>query len=167
MTEEGFKILFEEYFEEIRRFLFFRSGDTDISTDIAQETFVRVWEKKLNLEPGKEAALLYTIAGNLLISHFRRERVIRKAQTEMDLELRGGDHEHDIYYRELKESYRKTLMKLPHKQRIVFMMNRMERFTYREIAERLGISVKAVEKRMNLALKYLRLELELHEQTKK
>jgi RNA polymerase sigma-70 factor (ECF subfamily) len=166
VTEEGFRILFEEYFEEIRRFLFFRSGDSEISTDIAQETFIRIWEKQLDPEPGKEVALLYTIAGNLLISHFRRERILRKVQTEMDLVLQGGDHVHELYYRELKDSYRKTLSKLPEKQRIVFMMSRMERFTYREIAERLGISIKTVEKRMNLALKYLRVELKLDEQTK-
>lgn len=161
VTEEGFRTLFEDYFEEIRRYLFFRSGDTVVSTDIAQETFMRIWEKQLDPEKGKEAALLYTIASNLLISHFRRERVSRKAQTEMDMELRGGDHEHEIYYRELKALYRKILMRLPEKQRVVFMMSRMEHFSYREIAGRLGISIKTVEKRMNRALKQLRLELEI------
>jgi RNA polymerase sigma-70 factor (ECF subfamily) len=163
VTEEGFRILFEKYFEEIRRYIFFRSGNTDLSTEIAQETFVRIWEKQLNPESGKELALLYAIAGNLLISHFRKEKVIRKAQSEMELELKGGDHGHDIYYKELKDSYRKALMRLPDKQRVVFMMNRKERFTYREISQRLGISIKAVEKRMNLALKHLRKALELHE----
>lgn len=166
MTEAGFKVLFEEHFEEIRRYLFYRLGDTDLSTDIAQETFVRIWETQLEIEPGKGIALLYTIAGNLLVSHFRRVKLLRKIHREMDLELLGGDHEHDIYYKELKDSYRKALMDLPEKQRVVFMMSRMERFTYREIAERLGIGIKAVEKRMNLALKYLRTELDLYGQTR-
>jgi RNA polymerase sigma-70 factor (ECF subfamily) len=160
VTEEGFKILFEAYFEDIRRYIFFRTGDTVISTDIAQETFMKIWEKQLVIEPGKDLALLYRIAGNLLISHFRRERLSRKVHSEMNLQLQGDDHTHDIYYKELKDSYKKALMKLPENQRIVFMMNRMERFTYREIAERLDISIKAVEKRMNRALKFLRTELD-------
>ena len=45
-------------------------------------------------------------------------------------------------------------------QRIAFLMNRVEGKKYREIAEILGISVKAVEKRMSQALKALRKEIE-------
>jgi RNA polymerase sigma-70 factor (ECF subfamily) len=160
VTQEGFEILFEEYFEEIRRYIFFRSGDAALSTDIAQETFLKVWEKQMDLEPGKDAALLYRIAGNLLISHYRREKVARKAQNEMDLELKQEDA-HDIHYRELKESYKRALMRMPEKQRVVFMMSRMDQLSYREIAERLDIGIKAVEKRMNRALKFLRTELDM------
>lgn len=160
MTQEGFKILFEACFEEIRRYIFYRLGDAVIATDIAQETFLKIWEKGLNLEPEKDKALLYKIAGNLLISHFRRENLLKRVQSEMDLEL-AREHEHNIYYKELKESYKKALMKLPEKQRIVFMMSRMGRFTYREISGRLDISIKTVEKRMNRALKFLRTELDL------
>ena len=45
---------------------------------------------------------------------------------------------------------------LPENQRIVFLMNRLDKKTYKEIAELLDISVKAVEKRMHKALKELR-----------
>ncbi|MEA1899112.1 MAG: sigma factor-like helix-turn-helix DNA-binding protein [Bacteroidota bacterium] len=45
---------------------------------------------------------------------------------------------------------------MPEKQRIVFLMSRQEGLKYIEIAERLNLSVKAVEKRMNLALTYLK-----------
>lgn len=169
MTEKGFRALFEAHFEDIRRYLFFRSGDAELSTDVAQETFLRVWEKKLDLKPGSDVALLYKMAGNFLTSHYRRERTERRVHTEMQLELRvemqpelqGDDPEHDIHYKELRDRYKKALMKLPEKQRVVFMMSRMEQFSYREISERLDISVKAVEKRMNRALNYLRTELEV------
>ena len=160
MTEEGFKILFDTHFEEIRRYIFFRSGDAVISTDIAQETFLKIWEKQMELRPGKDLPLLYKMAGDQLISHVRREKLRRRVHREMDLEL-TGEHQHDIYYKELKDLYKKALMKLPDKQRMVFMMSRMEQFTYQEISDRLGISVKAVEKRMNRALKLLRVELDL------
>ena len=152
--------MFEAYFEEIRRYVFFSSGDAAIATDIAQETFLKIWEKQLNLEPEKDVALLYKIAGNLLISHYRRETLSRKMQSEMELEF-AEDHQEDIYYKELKERYKKALSQLPDKQRIVFMMSRMERFTYKEISDRLDISIKTVEKRMNRALKYLRKELDI------
>ena len=45
------------------------------------------------------------------------------------------------------------------KQRSVFLMSRMEDMTYKEIAERLDLSVKAVEKRMSIALAELKKRL--------
>ena len=45
---------------------------------------------------------------------------------------------------------------LPENQRVVFLMNRIDDMTYGQIAERLGVGVKAVEKRMHGALKFLR-----------
>ena len=60
---------------------------------------------------------------------------------------------------EFGEKLNRILAKLPDGSREVFLMNRIEKIKYDEIAERLGISVKAVEKRMSKALSILRAEL--------
>ena len=52
-----------------------------------------------------------------------------------------------------------VIANLSEKQREVFLLNRIEKKKYKEIAEMLGISVKAVEKRMHGALKSLREEI--------
>ena len=67
--------------------------------------------------------------------------------------------EQELEYTELKSAYEKALAKLPEKQRTVFLMSRMEEMTYKEIAERLEVSVKAVEKRMSIALSVLKQQL--------
>ena len=159
MTKERFKILFDAYFDDIRRYLYYRSGDTDISTDIAQDTFMRIWEKQLDLVPGKDVGLLYKIAGDLFVSHIRRDRLSRVIKNELKLEVRVETPEESLNYKELKHSYEKALMNLTEKQRIVFLMSRMEQLTYKEIANRLIISIKAVEKRMSGALALLRKEM--------
>ena len=50
----------------------------------------------------------------------------------------------------------KAIAELPEKNRVVFLMNRIDKLTYKEIADQLNLSVKAVEKRMHKALLKLR-----------
>lgn len=64
-----------------------------------------------------------------------------------------------LEYKELKSKYELALSRLSEKQRVVFLMSRTEDFKYSEIAERLNLSVKAVEKRMKNALGFLKKAL--------
>ena len=65
-----------------------------------------------------------------------------------------------MLYKELLKNYELALERLPEKQRTVFLLSRMDGMKYFEIAESLGLSVKAVEKRMKNALEYLRKAIE-------
>lgn len=159
MTSEQFKNLFDLYFDDIRKYLYYRCGDTAISTDLAQDTFMRIWEKQMDLLPGKDTGLLYKIASDLFVSHTRRERLRKEAPREIRFGQRDSTPEDEISYKELQDKYEKTLMRLPENQRIAFLMSRTEELTYPEIAARLSISVKAVEKRVSGALSRLRKEL--------
>ena len=159
MTKEQFKTLFDLYFDDIRRYLYYRSGDTTVSTDLAQDTFMRIWEKQMDLLPEKDTGLLYKIAGDLFVSHTRRERLKNDAPNLIRFEQRESTPEDEMQYQELQARYEKVLMELPENQRIVFLMSRTEELTYQEIATRLSISVKAVEKRISGALSRLRKEL--------
>ena len=159
MTKEQFKTLFDLYFEDIRRYLYYRCGDTSISTDLAQDTFMRIWEKQMDLLPEKDTGLLYKIAGDLFVSHIRRERLRKEAQEEIRFEQSGQSPEEVLQLSELQKKYERVLMMLPENQRVVFLMSRTEELTYQEIATRLSLSVKAVEKRMSGALSRLRKEL--------
>ena len=159
MTKEQFRTLFDSYFDDIRRYLYYRSGDEALSTDLAQDTFMRIWEKQMMLSPDRDAALLYKIAGDLFVSHLRREKLRQEAPDRIRFEPGSRTPEEELEFQELQEKYEKALVKLPENQRIVFLMSRMEELTYAEIAARLTLSVKAVEKRMTGALARLRKEI--------
>jgi RNA polymerase sigma-70 factor (family 1) len=159
VTQEQFKLVFDQHFEAIRRYLYFRSGDSTVSTDLAQDTFMKVWERGKELDPEQDTGLLYKIASDLFISHLRRIRISREAFSEIEFEMTSDSPESEMQYNELQSNYKKALGKLPEKQRTAFMMSRMENLTYREIAERLSLSVKAVEKRVSAALVILRKEI--------
>ena len=156
MTQEDFKYLFDNNFESIRRYIYFRSGDEELATDVAQESFMRVWEKNLPYDEKQLKTLLYKIANDIFISKYRKDKVAQKYLMKLDPSVENNTPEKQLEYKELKTKYEAALKNLSEKQRTVFLMSRMEGLKYQEIAERLGISQKAVEKRMTHALSFLK-----------
>jgi RNA polymerase sigma factor (sigma-70 family) len=67
--------------------------------------------------------------------------------------------EEQLQFVELKNQYKLALAEMPENQRTVFLMSRFDKMKYAEIAGLLGLSVKAIEKRMSLALSFLKLKL--------
>ncbi len=156
MTREEFKNIFNTHFTDVRNYLYYRSGDQDLATDVAQETFIRLWEKSSELEVDNLKALLYKIAGDLLVTQLRKRKVVLRYKARI-VEDQFNESPHDLMrYKELLLNYERALESLPEKQRTVFLLSRMDGMKYFEIAENLGLTVKAVEKRMKNALQYLR-----------
>ncbi len=153
---ERFKKIFDAYYDNIRSFIYFKTGDTDLADDLVQEVFLRIWDRRGTLRNETIKPLLYTIAGNLVKNHFSRKKVeynfFRKSNPPGTSEPADFEMETIEFERLLQE----TLSSVPEKSRIVFLMNRIEKLTYVEIAERLQLSVKAVEKRMKTALEHIR-----------
>ena len=120
---------------------------------------MRIWEKKLNPDKGKEKALLFKIAGDIFISEYRKKQTALKFAALRKNEEESLKLEQEIEYKELKAKYEQSLSAMNEKKRVVFLMSRNDGLKYREIADHLNISVKAVEKRMHEALDYLKAQI--------
>ncbi|WP_430814329.1 RNA polymerase sigma factor [Carboxylicivirga sp. RSCT41] len=159
MKREDFKRLFNEHFDPLRNYIYYRCGDAELATDIAQDVFMKLWEKQLDKPPEELLGLLYKMAKDAFISKYRRSK------TEQEFIARPPDKdeiqspEEELSYKELKQSYERALKEMPEIQREVFLMSRNEELKYHEIADRLELSIKAVEKRMKNALQFLRQAL--------
>ena len=151
--------MFDTYFEDIRRYILYRSGNEDVATDIAQETFMRIWEKQMVIDPGRVKGLLLKIAGDLFISQYRRQQVANNFFNTFQPGGKSPTPEDEINFQELMKAYDTALKTMPEKQRTVFLMNRIDELKYKEIADQLGLSVKAIEKRMSQALDHLKKHL--------
>jgi RNA polymerase sigma-70 factor (ECF subfamily) len=156
LTREEFKNIFDTHFAGVRNYIYYRAGDQDLATDVAQEAFITLWEKKSGLVNSNVKALLFKIAGDLLISQLRKRNVAMRYKAKAIDEQFNDSPEDLMQYKELLQNYERALENLPEKQRTVFLLSRMEGLKYFEIADNLGVSVKAVEKRMKNALEYLR-----------
>jgi RNA polymerase sigma-70 factor (ECF subfamily) len=160
LTVQEFKMVYDLHFDAIRRYLTYRSGDLDLSSDIAQDVFMKVWTKKIEITNGNIKSLLYKMAGEEFISHLRYKKVENNYLNTLDFII-VNQEEDDNFYAEKKKEFKKALSELPEKQRVVFMMNKMDSLTYNEIAQSLGLSKKAIEKRMSQALSSLKINLQV------
>ena len=158
MTAKDFKMIYDAHFDDLRRYLIYRSGDQDLSGDIAQNVFMKVWTKKIEIASGNIKSLLFKMATDEFISHIRRKKVEKEYTESIDLRLiREPDNNDDLL--EKKVLFQKALNQLPEKQKTALLMNKMQGLTYKEIAEVLDLSQKAIEKRIGLALKALKQNL--------
>lgn len=160
MTKEEFKHLFDKYFDSVRSYLFYRGAGIDEASDLAQDVFLRLWEKQIEVDPKTAIGLLYKIAGDMYISKYRRAKLEMNYLNSLTNDRVDISPEDELKHKELFTNYKKALASLSEKQRTVFLMSRMEGLKYHEIAERLKLSVKAVEKRMNITLTYLKKVLQ-------
>ncbi len=153
-----FRDLFHRLAGELRRFAFYKSADWAAADDTAQEAFLRLWNRCRDVPAEKARAFLYAAVNNLLIDRARHEKVrFRFAEHEKSAPAAASPSpETELENREIDELLEKALGELTEAQREVFLMSRVEKLRYLEIADRLGLSVKAVEKRMHGALVELR-----------
>ena len=156
MTLGQFKALFDQYYTPIKNFVYYKCGDIDVAEDITQDTFMKLWEKREEIKEETVKSYLYTIANNLFLNRVRHEKVKMNFVEKQTDQRNAESPEYTLEEKEFKEELEKTIADMPEKQRDVFLMNRIDELTYKEIAERLDLSVKAVEKRMHGALNYLR-----------
>ncbi len=151
-----FKHTFDKNYQHVLNYLFYLSGDAELSEDLAQDVFLLLWDKRLQIDDKTLRSYLFTIARNSFLKSIRRRKYDLKFRSEL---LENFETESPDYLLEMKEFDQKlqeSLAALPERCRVIFLMNRMDGFTYREIAEALDISVKAVEKQMSKALSILR-----------
>ncbi|MDR2499159.1 MAG: sigma-70 family RNA polymerase sigma factor [Tannerellaceae bacterium] len=160
LSETEFKSLFSEHFDAIRTYIFYRCGDTITASDVAQDVFLRIWEKRNSLNPDNIKALLYKIASDAYVSNYRKICSQMNFQQSMSTEIHTEPSPEDIaMYNETAAAYSSAIEQMPEMQRTVFLMHREDEMKYREIAECLSISVKTVEKHISAALRLMRSKL--------
>jgi RNA polymerase sigma factor (sigma-70 family) len=156
-SEVVFKSIFESHFKGLRNFLIYKYKDVERAEDTAQNAFVILWENCSILKPEQAKSFLFTTAIRLSLNLIKHDKVV--SNFELQSKPNGMHQESPEFIlleAELKLQLENAINDLPEKQRTVFLMNRMENQTYTEIAGLLDLSVKAVEKRMHLALLSLR-----------
>ncbi|OYQ37656.1 RNA polymerase subunit sigma-70 [Flavobacterium cyanobacteriorum] len=156
-----FSNFFKSHAKTLRRYLFYKFGNEDQAEDATQEAFIKLWEncEKVPLEKAK--SYLYTVANNTSLNQVAHQKVV--VQYSKNYTGTGSTPESPEYLLEeeqFKIKLQKAIAGLSEAQRTAFLLHRIDGKKYHEIAEILGISVKAVEKRIHIALVELRKEID-------
>ena len=157
--ERVFSRLFHEHLQSVYRTIFYRCGNTALSEDLAQEAFTRLWQRCAEVQPPKALAYVMRTATNLLLNHFQHQKVIFQHQNLPRSEPQVESPQFALETKEFEDRLASAIAALPEKQRVVFLLSRVDKKTYKEIANLLEISRQAVEKRIYNALQTLRREV--------
>lgn len=157
--EHIFSSIFRTHSKTVFNYIFYKFGNEEKAHDAVQEAFVRLWENCAKVSPEKAKAFVYTVANNLYLNVLKAEK-IRLKYSERDRERTQESPEFLMEEKEYREKLERALDALPENQRTTFLLHRIDGKKYAEIAQIEGVSVKAIEKRMHLALKNLRDRIE-------
>lgn len=159
--EKQFEIFYKQEVNHCFRFILIKNKNKEEAFDVVQEAFIKIWENCNKFDLLKAKSYLFSIANNIFLNVKKHEKVVRNFENNAtDLYIETETPESTLRQKEFKQKLEKAIANLTDSSREVFLLNRIEGKKYKEIAELLGISVKAVEKRMSKALLTLRLKIE-------
>lgn len=155
-NEPTFNEVYETHGKPVWRFIFFKCGNKAQADDLVQEAFVKLWQNCAKVPVEKARSFLFTVVNNAFLNETAHTKVVLKhAQLKTD-RVENQSPQFLMEEKQFHEKLQNAIANLTETQRTAFLLNRIEGKKYKEIAEILDISVKAVEKRMSLALKSLR-----------
>lgn len=152
---------FRRYHGGLMNFLRQRMRSEEDAADVAQETYARLVQSyEHDLLPETAATLIFRIAINVANDFSRRRRSHHATDhCSVDLvSLASGEpsQERRLHARQQLERLYAAIESLPPKCQQVFLLNRVDRMTYTQIAHHCGISTSMVEKHITKALSVLR-----------
>lgn len=167
----SFSELYLTYYPKLVRFATEFVILEEDAENITQDVFTDLWERPNSLGHVENTnAYLFRLVRNKCLDHLKRkiseqkynETVQSSFELELNLKLQSLDQFDDCIFsegRNMEVLVHAAINSLPERCREIFLMSRIENLKYREISERLGISVNTVECQIGIALKKLRTRL--------
>ena len=156
-----FENVFKSNFKNLHAYACSILKDEASAEEIVQQVFLKLWEKKEQLaELQSVEAYLYRSVHNECLNWLKHNKVKAAHQAHALFVNKEAAQDNDqVTLKELQKDIDKAINELPEQCRTIFQLSRFEDLKYRDIADKLGISVKTVENQMGKALRTLRTKL--------
>ena len=156
---KNFDALFKQHSRTLRNYIYYKCGDASLAEDLVQEAYIKLWNNCKKIPFAKALFFLKRVANNAFLNVVKHKKVVLQHEQIKKSEVDIESPQFILEEKEFMQKLENAIASLSEKQREVFLLNRIDKKTYSEIAVFLDISKKAVEKRMHNALKVLRKEI--------
>ena len=160
-NEGAFETVFKRYFKDLHAYACSILKAEVYAEEMVQQVFFKLWDRNQQLQvQGSLAAYLYRSVHNECLNHLKHLKVrhVHQAYATHHAVHHAEDAD-PVRLEELEKRIDIAMNRLPEQCRTIFQLSRFEELRYREIADKLGISVKTVENQMGKALRIMREEL--------
>lgn len=158
--DEVFNKVFETHSKDLFNFLYYKYGADNNPHDMVQEAFIKLWNNCQKVIFDKARAFLFTVANNQMLSDLAKKKTALNYAEEKPKSYSHETPEYILEGKEYESKLETAIAELSEEQRVAFLLNRIEGKKHQEIADMLGISRKAVEKRIYTALAKLRKKVD-------
>lgn len=150
--EKRFTELFKLHSKDLYKFLYYKYGSENNPGDLVQEAFIKLWDNCHKILPEKARSFLFTVANNQMLNELSKKKTVMKYKQDKPKGHTIESPEFIMQENEYMARLQQAIQDLTEEQRVTFLLNRIEGKKHKEIADMLGISQKAVEKRIYTAL---------------
>jgi len=162
-SREAFTMLYNLYADRLYSFALVQTKSKQMAEDVVQDTFLKLWNNRTNLNCyGNVQALVFTMARNLIIDAFRRQ----VANIDIDAYFKlhealpsMASPEESLYFNETKEHLEQAKAKLSNKECKIYEMSREQDMPIKKIAQTLNLSPQTVKNYLTSTLKVFRSQL--------
>jgi len=157
----AFDTLFQLYHKRVYAFASGLNSSSD-AEEIVQNVFLAIWKQRQNLSiSGTFTSYIFAMARHMVYEHIR-QKIHREAFSEYYLEHNveySFITDEEVEYKELEEKIQHSIAMLPERRREIFVLSRIEKLSYKEIAQKLQITENTVDTQIRNALNTLRRQL--------
>ncbi len=157
--ESLFSELFRKHSKDLHDFLYYKYGKENNPKDLVQEAFLKLWNNCHKVALEKARSFLFTVANNQMLNELSKKKTVLNYTLQKPKHHTIESPEYIMEGNEYMDTLQRAIENLTEAQRTTFLLNRIEGKKHKEIAEMLGISSKAVEKRIYTTLNILRRQV--------
>lgn len=161
-NESSFTTLFYHYYKPLGRFVFNMTHSLQLTEEIVQDAFVKIWLRRENLSAiNSFGNYIFVLCRNETFAQLKKLASEKNAITKSE-NYQAIEAEHD-QLENPTEAYRtmieEAVAKLPPQQKKVYQLSRHDRLKYAEIADQLGLSEVTVKKHIQLAVQFIQQDV--------
>ena len=163
IDNKSFREIYDACFEPVSRFLNYYTRNENLIEEVVQDVFVKLWEEHETLEIRYIKTYLYNSARNRILNELRDQKnrnYLLEQWAKHELEKQEAEDCVDM--NEFIRLLHDTVETLAPTCKLIFIMSREKKLSYKEIAAERNISIKTVEAQMGIALRRIREKMSKH-----